>query len=200
MFRFLRSKPSGDSDGELIERFKETGDSDSLARLYERYLALVFGLCLKYLEDATLAEDAVMSIFEELLVKVPHHEIRNFRSWLYTFAKNHCLMQLRREGKNPTVLFDPGFMHSQENLHPMDEPAENGREQVLRECMRTLSPQQRSCIKLFYYEGKSYKEIAEMKCEEVGHIRSYIQNGRRNLRNCIETKEAQENYSQQEKE
>lgn len=190
MFRFLRPRSTDLSDQELLARFQQSGDSEWLGRLYSRYMELSYGLCLRYLKNDTLAEDAVLNIFESLLHKVPEHEIRNFRNWLYTFVRNHCLMQLRGSKSDMTVSLDSEFMQSEPFWHPLEEYSENGHLQYLEDCFTQLSPQQKSCVRLFYYEGKTYKEIAEMKCHEVGKIRSYIQNGRRKLRLCLENQQA----------
>ncbi len=189
MLRFLRSEQAPATDAELVAKYQSTGEQHYLGQLYDRYLELVFGVCLKYFKDHTLAEDAVMAIYEELTSKVREHEIRQFRSWLHVLVKNHCLMQLRKDKKNITVSFDPNFMQSAEDLHPLNDPAiQNGQEAALKDCLSKLKIEQRFCINLFYFEGKSYKEIAEMRLDEVGTVRSYIQNGRRNLRKCIEKK------------
>ena len=190
MLRFFRPRPSDLTDRELLDRFRRTGESEWLGKVYERYMELVYGLCLKYLGDEGIAEDAVMTVFESLLVKVPEHDIQNFKNWLYTFVRNHCLMQLRREKSQLTLSFEPELMQSEASAHLIEEYSENGQLRFLEDCLRKLSPQQKSCIKLFYYEGKTYQEIADMKCHEVGRIRSYIQNGRRNLRICLESKQA----------
>ncbi len=191
MLRFLRHTSSEDIDDDvLLERFQVHEDQDALAMLFDRYLELIYGLCLRYLESSAKAEDAVMSIYEELRKKVPAHEISNFRNWLFTFVRNHCLMQLRKEKKDTTLSFDPNFMHSEENLHPIDEvEEEHHRTPHLKACLEELTPQQLVCIQLFYYEGFSYKEIAEQREEPLGQVRSNIQNGRRNLKLCIERKE-----------
>lgn len=190
MLRFLRPRASDQTDRELLDRFRRTENSEYLGHLYQRYMELTYGICLKYLGDEGKAEDAVMTVFESLLVKVPKNDIKNFKNWLYTFVRNHCLMQLRREKPQKNISFESEFMQFEESWHLLDEYSENGHLRHLEDCMRDLSPQQKSCIKLFYYKGKSYKEIADMKCHEVGKIRSYIQNGRRNLRICLETKQA----------
>ncbi len=189
MLRFFRSEQAPATDAELIAQYQSTGEQRFLGQLYDRYLELVFGVCLKYLGDPNLAEDAVMAIYEELINKVKAHEIRQFQSWLHVLAKNHCLMQLRSDKKKITVSFDPNFMQSAEELHPLNDPAiQNGHEAALKACLEKLKIEQKFCINLFYFEGKSYKEIAEMRMDEVGTVRSYIQNGRRNLRKCIEKK------------
>ncbi|MCH5720716.1 RNA polymerase sigma factor [Niabella hibiscisoli] len=87
------------TDEQLLAQFKQTGDQQALAELYLRYSELLYGVCLKYLEDAEEAKDAVMNIYQELLIKVPRHEIQNFKSWVYVLTKNHCLMQLRSAKK-----------------------------------------------------------------------------------------------------
>lgn len=193
MIRPFRSKTTTRSDQELLSRYRETGEAAWLGQLYGRYLELTYGLCLKYLTSEADAEDAVMNIYEELATKVRRHEIDNFRSWLYVLAKNHCLMKLRRDKRNLTVSYEPELMQSGGVGHPvieieLDDAAENGRTAHLQDCLQELSEQQKQCIELFYLQGHSYKEVAE-KCRlNLGTVRSYIQNGRRNLRICMEKK------------
>jgi len=187
------SNRSGLSDEALLTRYRGTGDLELLGQLYARYVELVYGVCLKYLQNEPAAEDAVMAIFEELVRKAREHDIKHFRGWLYVLAKNHCLMQLRQEKRNPTINYEPDRMHSIEpRHHTMETAADNGREEHLKQCMEQLSEAQQRCIALFYYEGHSYKEIAELLPERLGKVRSHIQNGRRNLRLCIEEKAEKE--------
>ncbi len=189
MLRFLKSKPSQLSDQQLLERYQRSEDLNELALLYERYVELVYGLCLKYLEHEAAAEDAAMEIYQELSVKLLHHEVKNFRSWLYVFARNHCLMKIRAQKKEPKLDFDPDVMHSLEELHPISENGEENPDvDYLKECMEGLTDEQKNCIQWFYYEERSYKEIADIENIPLGKVRSYIQNGRRNLKNCVEQK------------
>ncbi|MEL6973639.1 MAG: sigma-70 family RNA polymerase sigma factor [Bacteroidota bacterium] len=191
MFRFLRGEKKEETDEILLERFQQKGEAGALADLFDRYLELIFGLCLQYLKSNERAEDASMAIYVELQEKLPKHEVRNFRSWLHTFVRNHCLMQLRREKKDLSVNFDPALMHSAEDWHPIEEESvEDSRQPALDYCLGQLNEQQKACVHLFYYEGHSYKEIAEQRQETVGKVRSNIQNGRRNLKLCIEEQQA----------
>ncbi|MGZ4012602.1 MAG: RNA polymerase sigma factor, partial [Flavisolibacter sp.] len=89
------------SDSELVSSYKKSGDINVLGDLFQRYMDLVYGVCLKYLKVPENAQDSVISIFEELVVKLKKHEVDNFKAWLYTLAKNHCLMRLRSEKKQP---------------------------------------------------------------------------------------------------
>ena len=187
MFRIFRKKEEARSDADLVQHYQQTGDQKALSLLYERYVELVFGVCLKYFKDATLAEDAVMNIYEELITKVKGHEIKQFKSWLHVLSRNHCLMQLRR--KKITVSFEPQLMQSVDLRHHNNVEVEDKKEmqlQGLEKCIETLADKQKACIELFYLKGKSYKEIAEERGEAISKIRSYIQNGRRNLKICME--------------
>lgn len=188
LLRIFRKQTPEHSDRDLLDLYRSSGLSEYLGQLYERYLELAYGICLKYLQDEQAAQDAVMAVFEELLGKVQQHDIREFDKWLHTVLRNYCLMQLRRNNRQKTQSFDPAFMQSAEVEHPVGDTDIEQDEQALRECIETLPPQQKQCVSLFYLDGQSYKEIAEGLSEDLGKVRSYIQNGRRNLKICVEGK------------
>ena len=93
--------PLRPDDDELLARYRADGRTEHLAQLYLRHTELVYGVALHLLRNRADAEDVVMQLFEELIVKARRHEIRNFRSWLHTVCRNLCLMRLRREGRMP---------------------------------------------------------------------------------------------------
>lgn len=193
MLKLFRKHTTGQSDEELVSLYQTSGEVAHLGILFERYVELVYGVCLKFFKDQTRAEDAVMGIFEMLVEKVKTQEIRQFRPWLHVLSKNYCLMQLRK--KNLTVAYDDlppsaqaTLVQSADPLHPLDVFEENGEEESLKDCIEKLSEQQRLCVEQFYFKNKSYKEIADESGEELGLVRSNIQNGRRNLRICMEKK------------
>lgn len=177
------------TDQELVALYREAGDLSVLGELYQRYMELVYGVCLKYFKDPETAKDAVMQIFEELVTKLRKHEVEHFRAWLQQVARNHCLMQLRTPRNMKTVEFKPEFVQSEETLHlnGVFEKEENFRK--LEDCLGALSENQREVIRLFYLEGKCYNEITEMTGQDWNQVRSLIQNGRRNLKNCMEKTE-----------
>ncbi len=192
MLKILRSNPAAElrTDDELLALYRSGGEARYLAALYERYMPMVYGVCLKIFRDSGKAEDAVIGIYEELVRKVQEHQIESFRGWLYVLARNYCLMEWRKNNRRPTdyhppedmVFYDaveaPFEVELQKKIAPADKP--------LTKCLDELPGAQRQSVELFYLNGKSYKEIAELLSEEVGKIRSYIQNGRRNLKICLE--------------
>ena len=181
---FLKNISSADPDKELVEQYKTSGDLNALGELYQRYMELVYGVCLKYVKEPEDAKDCVLAIFEELVTKVKQHEVKQFRSWLYVLARNYCLMQLRSGKKMETVGLDD-FMEFNPVLHPED----NNREEALtalEKCMDKLIPAQKQSVDLFYLKEKCYKEIADLTGFTLNEVKSYIQNGKRNLKICLE--------------
>ncbi len=184
---FLKKTNSSQlDDKELVNQYRSTGDLSVLGELYQRYMELVYGVCLKYFKDTETAKDSVMQIFEELVSKLKKHEVDNFRAWLHQLAKNHCLMQLRTPKNLKTVEFKVDIMQSEEEVHlnGVLEKEENFKK--LEFCLGTLAGDQQEAIRLFYLEGKCYNEIVELTGQEWNQVRSCIQNGRRNLKICMD--------------
>jgi RNA polymerase sigma-70 factor (ECF subfamily) len=176
------------SDAALVQAYQQTADLAVLAMLYERYMDLVYGVCLKYLKDSENAKDSVLQIFEALILKVKHHQITNFRAWLYQLSKNHCLMQLRAGKKIKKVPASDLLMQSEVSLH-LDAVLEREDQlEALQGCLAQLNKEQRQVVELFYLQGKAYKEIGPLLGIDVSTVRSHLQNGRRNLKICMDKK------------
>ncbi len=177
-------------DEVLLDRYRSSGDLEILGELYNRYMHLVFGLCLKYLQNREDAGDAVMQVFEKLIIEVPKHEIQNFRSWLYVLAKNYCLMQIRSDKSQSRhmdkwIKEQENYMEFHPDLHPIDEAGTDGYP-GLKECIEELKQEQKICVELFYYQNKSYREITKILEMEEKKVKSYLQNAKRNLKICLE--------------
>lgn len=181
------------SDEKLIEWYCREKNLEILGILFEKYMLMVYGICLKYLKNRDDSQDAVMQIFEVLINDIPKYNIRNFKSWLYGVCRNHCLLKLRKDEserkKQNTVSVD-NFMETTEISHPIDEYDDKLKmQEKLKECLDRLKDKQRLCIELFYYKYKCYREIARELSLEEKKVKSYIQNGKRNLKICLEQKE-----------
>jgi len=175
-------------DAELVAAYRRSGDLTLLAALYQRYMDLVYAVTMKYLGEPETAKDAVMAIFEELAQKLLKHEVENFKGWLYTLAKNHCLMQLRSAKRMKTGTFDPDHMQIEEEVHLNGVFEKEQQLDQLSKCLETLSSEQKTVVELFYLQHKCYKDIEELTGLEWNKVRSHIQNGRRNLKICMEQK------------
>jgi RNA polymerase sigma factor (sigma-70 family) len=175
------------TDAELILAYKNSQQKEMVGELYKRYTGLVLGVCLKYLKDRELAKDAAMQLFEKLLSTLLSHEVAHFKSWLYVSARNHCLMQLRSsKGKNH-VEISPFLVENQGDEHPTEGIELETNLSKLEKCIETLNTEQKKCVTLFYLQEKCYQDVSEDTGYDLGKVKSYIQNGKRNLKICMES-------------
>ena len=190
MLRLNRKHTKDDPDESLLSQYRFSGDPEILGSLYSRYMHLVYGVCLKYLKNRDDAKDSVMQIFEKLVIETRQYEIKQFKSWLYVLTKNYCLMQLRSKKVSDRRINNYKIDHIKSvesimELHPIDkEDAE--KDIPLKECLEKLNDEQKICIRLFYFENKCYREIAESLKLDEKKVKSYLQNGKRNLKICLE--------------
>ena len=178
-------------DSWLIDQFAATGDLEFLGILYQRYMHLVYGVCLKYLKDRDQSQDATMEIFEKLIVELPKRKIENFKPWLHVITRNYCLMYLRSEKsrmKREEKIAETSefFMESKFDLHPNNEQVLDEDLEALKECIEQLKQEQRECVKLFYLDEMCYQQIADEMNYELKKVKSHIQNGKRNLKICMD--------------
>jgi RNA polymerase sigma factor (sigma-70 family) len=186
--------PSADApsdEAELLRRYRATGELALLGALYAPRMELVFAVCYRYLRDEEESKDAVMHIFEQLVTDLRRHEVTNFASWLHSVARNHCLMALRRRrvlaGRED--LPDEAVVEFEPEPHPTDEDGYwHERLDQLDACLQALPPEQHAAVTLFFRHEKSYQEISETTGYALHQVKSYLQNGRRNLKNCLEKK------------
>jgi RNA polymerase sigma factor (sigma-70 family) len=178
-------------DLSLVTAYQKSGDLEVLGTLYNKYMHLVFGVCFNYFKDEEQSKDAVMQIFEELVVKLRIHQVQNFKSWLHVLTRNHCLMALRKSSKNPTVTMEDNFVENSDVVHLDIDDTKETQLTIMEKCMETLSEEQRRSVDLFYLQEKCYKEVADITGYDILKVKSYIQNGKRNLKICIEKNSGQ---------
>jgi RNA polymerase sigma factor (sigma-70 family) len=178
------------SDKELVSKYRKTGEQSLAGELYLRYSYLVYGVCMKYLGNKDDSKDATIEIFEKLLHDLRVHEVDNVKGWLYTVAKNHCLMKFRKEKQrieNHPELYEElsAVMEWEGSVHLDSGIGEQEDLQSLAEAITKLNKPQQLCIDLFYLQEKSYQEIMKLTGFEFGQVKSYIQNGKRNLKTIL---------------
>ncbi len=180
------------TDADSVAAYQATGDLQVLGDLYERHIDLVYAICFKYLRDEEASKDAVMQLFEQLITDLRRHPVQHFRNWLHSVARNYCLMQLRRQtpiGQLADSLADD----EADTLDPAlitdpDEPTLDTDLDRLHDGLAALPPEQRTCMALFYLEQKSYADVARETGYDLKQVKSYLQNGRRNLKLWLQTR------------
>jgi RNA polymerase sigma-70 factor (ECF subfamily) len=181
------------SDATLLDLYKKNKDTKWLGFLFERYALLVFGVCMKYLKQVNDAQDATQHVFEKAFSEIQKYEVVYFKSWIYSIAKNHCLMQLRGKGHQPVLLESfPEDIFERTDSQKSVIQNENWLEQQsaeLNQALQEISHDQKICIELFYFQKLSYKEIEQKTGYSFQQVKSHIQNGKRNLRIILEQKQ-----------
>jgi RNA polymerase sigma factor (sigma-70 family) len=175
------------TDDELLNLYQADRNQEWIGILLERYTLLLLGVCMKYLKDETEAKDCVQQIFLKVLTEVGKYRIDYFKSWLYMVAKNHCLMRLRDKGtKNPKELND--FHGASTEIDKQDLITDEKTYDLLEEALNELSEEQRQTVILFYLKKNSYQQISEKTGFSLMQVKSYIQNGKRNLKILLDKK------------
>ena len=169
------------SDEQLISKYRQDHRKHWVGELFNRHVHLVFGVCLKYMKNESDAKDATLSIFEKLLEDLKSKDVDKFRYWIYVVTRNHCLMTLRKRSSDERNF---RALNGSEDLESEIAEVELRETKLTRleEAMELLNDEQRRCVQLFYLEKKCYKEIAEKTGFSEKQVKSFIQNGKRNLK------------------
>lgn len=166
------------SDEEVILKYKSTGSKRILAPLFKKYNEKLFGLAFYYLHERESAMDTVMETFEVILKTIDKKEITYFKGWAMSICRNICLKKIRdvkkfdelKETSDSSVEYGDDLVYKDETI------------EKLLEFIPELKENQRVCIHEFYLLGKSYEDISASYGMSFKEVKSYIQNGKRNLR------------------
>jgi len=189
--RYKKDDPDQYGDQDIILRYREDENPEWIGILFERYTHLVLGVCLKYLKNEEDSKDAVMQIFETMVDDLLNHQVENFKSWLYTKTRNHCLMQLRKDQtanryhEAEHIRLRDSIVEFSDEMHLNNERDLDDMLDKLSIGIGQLSKEQLECIELMYLKEKSYKEIVTLTGYDLKQVKSYIQNGKRNLQKIL---------------
>ena len=189
----MKPKHSHLTDQELLQQFYADQNNEWLGILLQRYTLLLLGVCMKYLKNEEEARDSVQQVFLKVIQELQKYKVEYFKSWLYMVAKNHCLMRIReRQGKQQVEITDrTDLVIEEKDKKQLEE--EDLTLELMVESLKELNPEQQQCVTLFYLQKKSYQEISEATKFTLLQVKSYIQNGKRNLKLLIEKKLSDKN-------
>ncbi len=187
---WLFKKKEYSSDEELLKHYKQSGNKDLFADLFKKHVSVVYGTCLFYLQDKDEAQDATMQLFEKLMLDINNREIDNFKGWLSFVVRNHCISIIRKnKSQNKNIKSYYEFEYEDAN-YETEEKINTVSDDVMlenmKQCLPKLKENQRLCVELFYLNNKSYQDIANQTGFTLNEVKSYIQNGKRNLKLLLE--------------
>lgn len=177
------------SDQQLLNSFYSSRDNHWLGILLQRYTLLLLGVCMKYLKNEEEAKDCVQQVFLKAITELHKYKVEYFKSWLYMVAKNHCLMKLRdKQGRTPAEIKEEMTIAGEEDAGQAPHLEKDRQLELMEVCLQELNKEQKQCVTLFYLEKRSYNEIADHTGFSLMQVKSYIQNGKRNLKILMERK------------
>ncbi|MEO7924398.1 MAG: sigma-70 family RNA polymerase sigma factor [Chitinophagaceae bacterium] len=177
------------TDQELLDRFYSDHDNEWLGILLQRYTLLLLGVSMKYLRNEEEAKDSVQQIFLKVIQELQKYKVEYFKSWLYMVAKNHCLMRIReKQGKITAEISDRLAAKPEEESDRLALLQNDHTLDLMEVALKELNPEQQQCVTLFYLQKKSYQEVSDETGYSMLQVKSYIQNGKRNLKILIEKK------------
>lgn len=187
---WLFKKKEYSSDEELLKHYKQSGNKELFADLFKKHVSVVYGTCLFYLQDKAEAQDATMQLFERLMLDINNREIDNFKGWLSFVVRNHCISLIRKNKSYQKNMKSYGDFEYEDTTYETEEKIQAVSDDVMLEQMKLSLPKlkegQRVCLELFYLQNKSYQDIANETKYTLNEIKSYIQNGKRNLKLLLE--------------
>ena len=188
---WLFKKKEYSSDEELLKHYKQSGNKELFADLFKKHVSVVYGTCLFYLQDKDEAQDATMQLFEKLLLDINNREIENFKGWLSFVVRNHCISIIRKnKSQNKNLKSYHEFEYEDVNYETEEKinaVSDDAMLENMKQCLPQLKENQRLCVELFYLNNKSYQDIANETGFSLNEIKSYIQNGKRNLKLLLES-------------
>jgi RNA polymerase sigma factor (sigma-70 family) len=174
-------------DPELLKLYRTKDDRQAIGALFQRYSHLIFGVCMKYLKNEENSKDATLQIFEKLMKDLKRFDVERFSNWVHSVARNHCLMELR--SRKTFIYTDDESMPDMDVLAEQKPGSSSAQEnhleeqlQLLEEAIENLNEEQRVCIDLFYLKKYCYQDVSEISGFTLNEVKSYIQNGKRNLK------------------
>ena len=171
-----------------MQQYKSSGNNLYLGILLERYSLLLFGVCMKYLKNEEEAKDAVQQIFLKVITELQKYKVDYFKSWLYMVARNHCLMKLRDKNGRLIKEINDHMPIAAETFDSAQLLEKDAMLNYVGDSLQELTDEQKTCVTLFYLDKKSYNEIVDVTGFTLMQVKSYIQNGKRNLKILVEKK------------
>jgi RNA polymerase sigma-70 factor, ECF subfamily len=184
----LRLVPaSGPSDVDLLLGRIARGDAQAFEALYDELSSVVFGLARRVVRDPARAEDVTQEVFLEVWRKAARFDrsLGKAKTWVLTIAHRRAVDAVRRSEsqKRQDHRAAPDEVNHDEPADMLIQSEEHG---AVRECMDTLTDLQLESVRLAYFNGYTYNEVATLLDKPLPTIKTRMRDGLIRLRDCLE--------------
>lgn len=175
------------SDADLVRAMAE-GDRAALGTLYDRYVALMFGIARRMLRNDREAEDLVHDVFLEVWRQSKDFDLARgtVRAWLVMRLRSRALDRLKSVAFARVTSLETTTLPYEPSVAPVEVTGASETAMV-RHALDQLPPDQRTVIELGYFEGLSLSEVAARLGKPIGTIKSRLARALERLRNELAT-------------
>lgn len=165
-------EPGGDS-WDLVHSAQQ-GDTSAFARLYDRYVDVVFRYVLFRVGDRELAEDVTSETFLRALRRITSvsYQGRDVGAWFVTIARNLVLDHVKSSRFRLEVATAEVDDTRRVEIGPEQQVISRVTTAALLECVEQLGDDQRECIVLRFLQGLSVAETAEVMRRNEGAVKA----------------------------
>ncbi|OKK22250.1 RNA polymerase subunit sigma [Streptomyces sp. CB00455] len=169
---------------ELVAR----GDKDAFATLYDAVAGTVFGIALRVVRDRAQSEEVAQEVMIDLWRQAARYrpEQGSVMTWAATIAHRRAIDRVRSAQAAANRDHDTAVRDGQ---RPYDEVVEQVEKRLegeqVRRCMGGLTELQREAVTLAYYQGLTYREVAETLGTPLPTIKTRMRDGLIRLRDCM---------------
>lgn len=180
-------------DAVLIEQAK-SGSMDAFNQLVLRYQDLVYTVSYRIMGESESASDITQDTFLKAYQRLDTFRGGNFKAWLTRIASNLCYDELRKVKRHPETYLDDLAPEESDDGAPIPSDADTPEEiaqqtelqQVIQDCILSLSDDQRVILVMCDVQGMSYQEIADETQVQIGTVKSRLSRARLAVRNCLQ--------------
>ncbi|HTR18485.1 MAG TPA: RNA polymerase sigma factor [Candidatus Paceibacterota bacterium] len=150
---------------EIVATRVQQGDSEAFGELVERYEDKLMRYARKFLRDPDDAKDIVQEVFIKAYENIQSFDAtRRFSPWIYRIAHNEFVNAIKKRARGPVfgIDLDVVFPHLAAGETADDQALERDTKEILEQCLDELDPKYREPLVLYYFEGLSYKDMADV--------------------------------------
>jgi RNA polymerase sigma-70 factor (ECF subfamily) len=164
------------------------GDRAALGSVYDATSAKLMGICLRILKDRDEAEDVVQEIYVSVWSRAGSFDGDKASpiTWLATIARNRAIDRLRtRKSRGQSAGLDEVLQMPDEGPDGFAAAAAKDESRRIQYCLGTLEKRAERVIRIAFFDGLSYPELADRIGVPLGTIKSWIRRGLLRLRECL---------------
>lgn len=180
-------EPPGDRLGRLLDHCAR-GDHAAFEQVYDSMAGPVLGIATTVVRNRALAEEVAQEVLVEVWRTASRYEPErgSARGWILTIAHRRAVDRVRREQAGSDREERAARRDDERPYdHVADEVEATVEREQVRRCLDSLTGLQRESIALAYYDGYTYREVAQLLHAPLGTVKTRLRDGLARLRDCM---------------